>query len=138
MIAPRLRGGSPTALPQRWGQRINRSSFTLKAVMLRKASTAWMYIRKLNLIRSFLPLPRCYRPACCHSFWSRQQERRITLLLPLSLLLLPHPSRTAPGGCTLFTQAHNWGMLRELNLGAEALAKSMARGGCLGSGRGRD
>lgn len=42
VTAPRLRGGSPTALPQRWGQRINRSSFTLKAVMLQKASTARM------------------------------------------------------------------------------------------------
>lgn len=58
--------------------------------------------------------------------------------LPSCLLLLPHPSGTAQGAFTLFTQARNWGMIRELNLGAEALHKSMARGGCLGSSGGRD
>lgn len=42
------------------------------------------------------------------------------LLLPLCLLLPPHPSGTAQGAFTLFTQARHWGTTRELNLGAEA------------------
>lgn len=57
---------------------------------------------------------------------------------PPAFCFFPTPPGQHRGLFTLFTQARNWGMIRELNLGAEALTKSMARGGCLGSSGGRD
>jgi len=127
-IAPRLRGGSPAEM----GWRINRSSFTLKAVTFWKARQTGAINRETQLDRGLSSAPGVSLPATAFGADGGNEE------LPSCLLLLPHPARAAQGAFTLFPQACNWGMIRELNLGAEALEKSVSRGGSLGSSGARD
>lgn len=114
-------------LSHRDGERIHGSSFTLEEVVLWKASTAWMGAKnretKLDL-------------GCCHSFWS--EERDEELPPPATLPSASSPSlRDSTGGIHTVYSGTSLGYDQGTKLGSWSLTKSMVRGGCLGSSRGK-